>query len=214
MTDHKAALAHPCPDCSGELVIEARGRGAADGVVRALRPHLARAGTHRSLTAVCGPLRSGVRSGPTCTSALSPFSHNIPTPPAASCMMHPYVLGGIMHVRTTTAAAAVITAALLLTGCSSSDDSKDEPSKPTPTVAPTTAPAKLNKAEATSRCADALFDKAADDPSGTVGATLPKACEPLSDAEYADAIREATRQVNEAKQKKLQDQIDNPSGTG
>ncbi|NEW74989.1 hypothetical protein [Streptomyces rhizosphaericus] len=27
LADHKAALAHPCPDCSGELVIEAGGGG-------------------------------------------------------------------------------------------------------------------------------------------------------------------------------------------
>ncbi|MEU9792909.1 hypothetical protein AB0E27_20165 [Streptomyces sparsogenes] len=115
-----------------------------------------------------------------------------------------------MRIRTTVAAVA-ITAALLLTGCSSSDDATDKPSKPTHSTA-TTGPMKFNRSEAARRCVDALVDQAADDPSSEVGTTRPKACAPLDDSEYADAILEATSRANRAGQIELQDDID--AGTG
>ncbi|MFD8866040.1 hypothetical protein ACFV1F_16975 [Streptomyces sp. NPDC059590] len=116
-----------------------------------------------------------------------------------------------MRIRTT--AAAVITAGLLLTGCSSSDETNDKPSKPThTTTAPTTAPAKLSKAEITSRCVDALVDQAADDPSSDVGATRPEKCAQLDDSEYADAVLDATQQANQAGRDQLQDEIDEAIG--
>ncbi|MGW3428908.1 hypothetical protein ACWDHW_13270 [Streptomyces melanosporofaciens] len=117
-----------------------------------------------------------------------------------------------MHIRTT--AAAVITAGLLLTGCSSSEESNDKPSKPTHSAtAATTAPAKLSNAEIASRCVDALVDEATDDPTGDVGATRPKACKPLDDSEYADAVLGATQQANEAARDSLGDCLDDSECT-
>lgn len=114
-----------------------------------------------------------------------------------------------MRIRTT-AAAATITAALLLTGCSSSDDGNDKPTHAT--TAPTTAPAKLSKAEVTQRCITALVDQAVDDLSSEVGATRPEECAQLDDSEYANAILDATQQANQAGRDQLQDDVD--AGTG
>ncbi|MGW3572450.1 hypothetical protein ACWDSL_52905 [Streptomyces sp. NPDC000941] len=53
------------------------------------------------------------------------------------------------------------------------------------------------------------------DPTGEVGATRPKTCEPLDDSEYANATLEATHRANRAGRIELQDDVDGgTSGAG